>query len=286
MVRMPESVQSEIAGVAPEREPLVRWRSPGAALASALVPGLGQLVLGQIGMATLFLGAAVIRIVLFFRPFRLESTYHGWGFLVFGGWLLTIAACCHALRSRKGGKAAGSFLWLIILLPLTVLFPVISQAIALRAAGFRDFRIAGGSMERTLERGDTTMADMAFFRTHPIARGEIVLLKDPNAPGVIIVKRVIATGGDAISGKDGQIIVNGKVLDEPYVEHNGHPPEEMVNFGPVAIPPHKLFVMGDNRDVSLDSRTPEFGLVDDSSVLGKPLYIIRMGHKRLGKPLS
>lgn len=283
---MPESVQSEIPEPAAAQNAWSRWRSPGAALASALIPGLGQIILSELGMATLFLGAAVIRIVLFFRPFCLENTYHGWGFLVFGGWLLTIAACCQALRSRRGGKVAGSFLWLIILLPLTVLFPVISQTIALRAAGFRDFRIGGSSMERVLERGDTTMADMAFFRTHPIARGEIVLLKNPKAPGVILVKRVIAMGGDTITGKDGQIIVDGKVLDEPYVEHNGNPPEEMVNFGPITIPPHKLFVMGDNRDVSLDSRTPEFGLVDESSVLGKPLYIIRLGHKRLGKPLS
>jgi signal peptidase I len=252
---------------------------------STMIPGLGQIVLGHGGVAASLIAATAVWIFLFFRPFRLESTNYGWLFLIFGGWLLTIAACCHALRSRRGGKAAGSFMWLLVLLPLTVIFPLVSQAIALRAAGFRVFRIDVSSMEPVLLPGDSFMADMDFFRTHPIARGEIVLLRSPVTRGVTIVKRVIAIGGDTISGKDAQIFVNGKVLDEPYVEHTGHPAEETANFGPVVIPAHQLFVMGDNRDVSLDSRTRYFGLVDDSSIVGKPLYIIGERHKRLGEQL-
>lgn len=285
MMGMPESAQSEPSLTTVGRTAAIRWRSPGAALMSAMIPGLGQIVLDQAAMAALFIAAVAVWIFLFFRPFRLESTNHGWLLLIVGGWLLTVAACCHALRSRKEGKTAGSLLWLIILLPVTLIFPLMSQGIMLHEAGFRDFRIDGSSMEPVLRPGDTFMVDRFFFRTHPIARGEIVLLKSPNTPGVTIVKRVIALGGDTIGGKDGQIILNGNVLYEPYVEHTGHPPEPLINFGPVAVSANKVFVMGDNRDVSLDSRTPYFGLIDDSAIVGKPLYIIRTAYKRVGRPL-
>ena len=286
MVSMPDGAQSEISEMAPDRQALARWKSPGVALISAMIPGLGQVILNQPGMAALFISAAVGCILLFFRPFRLESTYHGWICLILGGWLLTITACCHALRSRKGGKTPGSFLWLLVLFPLTLGFPLVSHAVSLYAAGFRDYRIASSSMEPELRPGEVFMADMAFFQTHAIARGDIALLRSPDTPGVVIVKRIIGVPGDTISGKNGQIILNGRVLNEPYIEHTGDPFEQLINFGPIAIPPHKLFVMGDNRDISLDSRMPEFGLVDDSAVLGKPLYIIRTGHQRRGKPLS
>lgn len=286
MMSVPDSVQSEIPEPAAAQNARSRWQAPGAALVSTIVPGLGQVILNQPGMAALFFVAAALWISLFFRPFHLESTFHGWMFLIFGGWFLTIAACCHALRSRKGDKLPGSFWWLPALLPCTLAFPVIAHALALQAAGFRDFRIASSSMERVLRTGDVFMADMDFFQVHPMARGDIVLLKSPDTPGVVIVKRIIAVPGDTISGRSGKIILNGRVLNEPYVEHTGHPFEQLINFGPIAIPPHKFFVMGDNRDVSLDSRMPEFGLVSDTSVLGKPLYIIRTGQKYVGKPLS
>lgn len=67
--------------------------------------------------------------------------------------------------------------------------------------------------------------------------------------------------------------MTGKLV-EPYAHHQGNAPDYLKDFGPIQIPPHKLFVMGDNRDLSLDSRSPEFGLMDESSVIGKPLYLI------------
>lgn len=286
MVGMSESTQSDILEVPVSSAAPSRWRSPGAALFSAMIPGLGQLVLNQTGVAAGFFLAAVFWILLYFRPFRVESMFPGWILLFLGGWFLMIAACCHALRTRRGGKNPGSFLWLPVLLPVTLIFPAVSHVVAAHEAGFQDFRIGASSMEPALWTGDNVMADMTFFRHHPVIRGEIVLFRSPISPGYILVKRIIAIGGDTISGKDGQIILNGKVLAEAYAEHTGDPPDDMINFGPIHVPPHKLFVMGDNRDVSLDSRTPEFGLVDDSSLVGKPLYITKTADRRVGKPLS
>jgi signal peptidase I len=83
---------------------------------------------------------------------------------------------------------------------------------------------------------------------------------------------VIAVGGDSIEATNQVIYVNGRKLDEPYVEHIGEAPEWANTFGPVYVPTGNFFVMGDNRDYSLDSRSEEYGLVDQRSIVGKPLY--------------
>jgi signal peptidase I len=87
-------------------------------------------------------------------------------------------------------------------------------------------------------------------------------------------------GGDTIEGRPGKIILNGNLINESYVEHSQsqEQAEELANdwlrsFGPIIIPPNKYFVMGDIRDISLDSRSPDFGLVDRSSIMGKVLYV-------------
>lgn len=133
--------------------------------------------------------------------------------------------------------------------------------------------------------GDEFLADMHAYHPNYPQHGNIVLLAAPNEPGVIVVKRAIAIPGDTIRGVAGQVYLDGHVLNEPYVQHVGGAPEELMNFGPIHVPPHKLFVMGDNRDVSLDSRMAVFGLVDDSAVVGKALYIMRSAHDRTGKVL-
>jgi signal peptidase I len=79
-------------------------------------------------------------------------------------------------------------------------------------------------------------------------------------------------------------VVNGSAVDEPYVQHRGDAPTWMNNFGPFTVPAGELFVLGDNRDISLDSRSPEFGLVAVDSVVGWPLYVF--GSDRPGKRIK
>ncbi len=262
-----------------------RWLSPGAAVASALIPGLGQAILGHRRMAGMFFALICAWVMLFFPPFRLPATYAAWIGLIFGGWGLAIAASCQALRSTGHGKRPGRFAWLVCMVPLAVSFPFSFHFVTLRCAGFEGFRIAGTSMEPELRPGDVLMTDMWFYRNHSPAEGELAVLRSPRTPGVIIVKRIIAVGGDTISSQGGVVRLNGRTLNEPFVQHTGMAPAELMTFGPVPIPAHKVFVMGDSRDVSLDSRIPEFGLVDDSALLGKPLYVVRFGREHPGERL-
>ncbi len=78
------------------------------------------------------------------------------------------------------------------------------------------------------------------------------------------------------------MFVNGQMITEPYVQHTSpNPLDWTINFGPITVGNRKYFVMGDNRDVSLDSRWPAFGLVDRESIAGKPLYVF--GSNRQGR---
>jgi signal peptidase I len=107
-------------------------------------------------------------------------------------------------------------------------------------------------------------------------RGDIIVFKYPEDPDKDFIKRVVAVEGDIVEGIDKKIYVNGVELKEPYARYSDsfiHPREldPRDNFGPIEVPKGKLFVMGDNRDQSYDSRF--WGFVDLKNVKGKALII-------------
>jgi len=281
---MDEITQPETSNAAVALPADPKPHNAGAALVSALIPGAGQFMLGEKLAGVVFFALDAVWAMLFLA-FRLPRFYPGWWFVILSGLVLTIVASCQALRSRSEGRPPGHWIWLLGTLPLALISMILFHTILLRAGGFRAFHIPSTSMERTIQEGDVIMADMHFYRHHQPADGEIILMKSPNSPGVTVIKRLIAKGGDTIMSLDGKVSLNGADLNESYVEHTGEPTDDLMNFGPLTIPPHKLFFMGDNRDISLDSRTPEFGLIDESAILGKALYIVAPGHDRAGQRL-
>lgn len=128
------------------------------------------------------------------------------------------------------------------------------------------------TMEPTILKGEKILANMEPF--NPSA-GDLVMF---DYEGQLLVKRVVGIGGDVVAGRDLQVSVNGKALNEPYVQHTGKRPlglKTLETFGPVTVPKGKLFVMGDNRDFSFDSRDPRFGLIPIESVKGRPKEIVQ-----------
>lgn len=116
--------------------------------------------------------------------------------------------------------------------------------------------------------GDQVVADEEYYETKAPQRGDVVLLQG------LGMKRVVAVEGDVIEGLGDLVILNGKIVQEPYVRHSGGPIAlRRLTFGPIRVPAGKLFLMGDNRDVSIDSREPSFGETSARSVLGKIMYV-------------
>jgi signal peptidase I len=127
-------------------------------------------------------------------------------------------------------------------------------------------------MEPTLWNGDRVLVDLRDYKPSMPVSGQVIVFRKE---GLFFVKRIVAKSGSTIEGRQGKILVDRLPLDEPYVQHTGNAPTELNVFGPVRVTPGKLFVLGDNRDVSRDSRTGDFGLVDEATITGRVLYIMR-----------
>ncbi|MBR6531688.1 MAG: signal peptidase I [Clostridia bacterium] len=131
--------------------------------------------------------------------------------------------------------------------------------------------VDGNSMLPTLNNGDWLIVSAVNTE---IEHGDIIISTQPNAFNEPLVKRVIAKGGQTvdIDFKKGEVYVDGELLDEPYIAEPTRTTEG-VNF-PVLVPEGTLFVMGDNRNESSDSRSPMVGCVDERYVLGVVKYRI------------
>ncbi|MFI6849884.1 signal peptidase I [Kitasatospora sp. NBC_00085] len=118
------------------------------------------------------------------------------------------------------------------------------------AVDYRPYGIPTGSMTPTLQVGDTVVARQIDGKT--VGRGDVVVFRDQAWGGELMVKRVVAVGGDTVAttGDDQRLTVNGKPVDEPYLAAQG----PQGSAFSVEVPPGRLFLMGDNRQGSLDSR--------------------------------
>lgn len=161
-------------------------------------------------------------------------------------------------------------------------------ALVIRAYIVQAFKIPSGSMIPTLLIGDHILVNKFIYGTRlPFSdtavlvfaapkRGDIVVFKYPEDPSKDFIKRVIGVEGDRIEARNKVLYVNGAPVNEPYIQHTdaslragGLEPRD--NFGPFIVPKGRLFVMGDNRDQSYDSRY--WGYVDMKLVKGKAFII-------------
>ena len=164
-------------------------------------------------------------------------------------------------RKKKGSEAMA---WIRDILIAVLIAVIIAQFI-------QPTIVREHSMQETLQPNDYLILSKMSYKFGDIQYGDIVVFKSnvetEDGKKKLLIKRVIAKGGDTIAIADGQVYRNGEILDEPYTK------DGYTNGGldEVTVPEGELFLMGDNRVVSVDSRSPEVGFVSEDLVIGKAI---------------
>ena len=179
-------------------------------------------------------------------------------------------------RRRSRPKGARALLEWVIVIAVALLV-----ALGIRQFLFQPFWIPTGSMEDTLVAGDRVLVNKAAYRFHGIRRGDVVVFERPDNWAVEeavkdLIKRVIGVPGDTITIRDCFVYIDGRRLVEPYVDERCTEPASAVidpdGDGTFVVPDDVVFVMGDNRTGSSDSRVN--GFVPKGDVVGRAFVLI------------
>ncbi|NLD48468.1 MAG: signal peptidase I, partial [Clostridiaceae bacterium] len=120
------------------------------------------------------------------------------------------------------------------------------------------------SMSETIEPKDRVLANRLHYKVSDPKRGDIVVFRFPDNEEVLYVKRIIGLPEDTVEVKEGKVFINGEIIDEPYLKD-----APTGNWGPYEVPEGKYFMMGDNRNISADSRYWTNKYVDREKIIGK-----------------
>ena len=168
---------------------------------------------------------------------------------------------------NKGTSILWSFAKILFAVAL-----VLGLSWLLRTYVFQAYEIPSGSMERTIMTDDMVFAEKVSYYFRDPEQGDIVTFEDPEVSNRTLIKRVIAVGGQTvdINDEDGLVYVDGEALDEDYVTGPSYTLDSDISY-PYTVPDGYIWVMGDNRTNSQDSRY--FGAVSVDSVTARATFI-------------
>lgn len=161
-----------------------------------------------------------------------------------------------------------------------VLVAAVVIAVLIKTFLFQAFYIPSVSMEPTLEVGDRVLVNKLSYDLHDVGRGDVVVFARPPGPvGAAepeikdLIKRVVGLPGETVELRnDGLVYVDGEPLDEPYLPSGGLDDGPGDSFTAVVVPEGHVWVMGDNRDNSSDSRV--FGSIPIDSIVGRAFVLV------------
>ena len=170
-----------------------------------------------------------------------------------------------APRKEGAGLTARQRLGLEVRGWLKSLFFALVLVLVFRAHIAEGYQIRGNSMQPTLEDSDRLFVEKITHHARSYAPGDIVVFPHPKG-GKKLIKRVVAVGGQVVEIRDGHLYVDGAQIEEAYVDDKNRDLGE--EWGPQEVDPGTLFVLGDNRDHSNDSRSP-LGFIAEDVVVGR-----------------
>lgn len=152
---------------------------------------------------------------------------------------------------------------------LALTFVSVVAAMAVNAFAVPIFAVGSGSMLPTLVAGDRVLVNRLSYVLHDVEPGDIIVFDAPCGSDVgPLIKRVIAVEGDVVEARNGVVLVDGRLLDERYVPDGSNTSA----FAPTVVPGGHVWVMGDNRRTSRDSR--QFEAVPEEAILGRAFITV------------
>ncbi len=166
---------------------------------------------------------------------------------------------------------------------LAVIAVAVLAALLIRVFVLQQFYISGPSMQTTLVSDERVLVNKLSYRLHDVNRGDVVVFDRVTTTGGVVqhddlIKRVIALAGERIEIRECTVYVDGQQLVEPYLDpaHLAEPEPSrrcsVATMAPQIVPPGQVFVMGDNRSESFDSR--QFGPIDENLIVGRAFVVI------------
>jgi signal peptidase I len=143
--------------------------------------------------------------------------------------------------------------------------PAVLIALAIHIFLAQATRVYGQSMQPNLHTDERLVVEKISYRFHGPRRGDVVVLHDPSGGSELLIKRVVGLPGERVTIADGQVFIDGVAIDESYLDQ-----ETQGNGRSWLVPPLQVFVMGDNRQASRDSRS--FGTVPRDQIIGRALF--------------
>ncbi|SDX97929.1 signal peptidase I [Thermoactinomyces sp. DSM 45892] len=163
-------------------------------------------------------------------------------------------------RNRGKEKGKNSYRdWAIALIAALVL------AFLIRGFVLEPFHVSGPSMQNTLASSDKVMVNKLIYKIRSPKQGEVVVFRSKDK--VDLIKRIVALPGETVEVKNNQLLVNGKEVKEPYLSTS----TKTADFAMVKVPNGQVFVLGDNRSNSTDSRV--LGPVSTDEIIGKASFV-------------
>lgn len=163
-----------------------------------------------------------------------------------------------------------------------VIAVALGAAMLVRVFVLQQFYISGPSMETSLFQDDRVLVNKLSYRFQDISRGDVIVFDRVTSSGGIVehddlIKRVVAIGGDSIQIKKCEVIVNGVEVKEPFLGDIQNQQDlnalcRVVDMPALTVPEEQLFVMGDNRSESFDSRN--FGTIPEKLVIGRAFAVV------------